>query len=32
VIDTLVTDAGIDPAVRTATEAADVEVIVADRQ
>jgi DeoR family transcriptional regulator of aga operon len=30
VIDTLVTDAGIDPAVHTATVAADVEVILAD--
>ena len=30
VIDTLVTDSGIDPAVRTATEAAGVEVILAD--
>jgi DeoR family transcriptional regulator, aga operon transcriptional repressor len=30
VIDTLVTDAGIEPAVRTAAETAEVEVIVAD--
>jgi DeoR family transcriptional regulator of aga operon len=30
VIDTLVTDAGIEPAVRAAAEAADVEVITAD--
>jgi DeoR family transcriptional regulator of aga operon len=30
VIDTLVTDAGIDTAVRAAAEAADVEVIIAD--
>jgi DeoR family transcriptional regulator of aga operon len=30
VIDTLVTDPGIDSAVRTATEAAGVEVILAD--
>ena len=29
-IDTLVTDSGIEPAVRVAAEAADVEVIIAD--